>query len=297
MRGAFASETIEIAPDPVVIGAYPVTVTFDLAMDAPDVQGRLIAPSGRRWSVDFAGQPPPCNWRAQHTFSPEDEIGEWRIEASAWMSVETRFFVEKAGTKPRTRFPEFDVQPREAVVGDPLAVTGRLESSADGDTWSPVPGRPVRITFRQRDTCGFVRVTEVRTDDRGAFRTRVDAEASGEYRAEFGGPGDDYIGSHSELVLFMATTNTEILNYRISPVIRRGKKKLKHTGQLHKIDTDVYPENETISTSMDGETYADATDDRGRFFIYTKRKKAKWTVSFGGNARQGLKPCNENASS
>lgn len=297
MRPTSISEVVDIDPDPVVVGAAPVTVSFGLALDAPEVEGRLTAPDGSVSVVEFDERPPPCNWRATHTFPPGTETGVWRIEVSGRRaSVETLFAVENEAGRPRTRITQFDVQPREAVVGAPVVFTGELQVTHDGDRWDPLPGQTVVVAFRREGTCGFLPVVSARTDDRGAFRSRIAAEADGEFRAEFGSPEKDspivYLGSKSPPVAFKASANTEILGYgKPAKVLQNGRRKLRHKGRLHKKNTSFYPSDETITVTCSGVSGTGRTDDKGGFVIYTNRKSGKWTARFGGDSRAVLDPC------
>lgn len=271
-------ESIEITPNPVIVGSAPVKVMFETGLPAPDMLGLLTDPNGNLHRLSFTPQPPPCVWRAVHVFEPGGHFGVWQVELSTGSAtIVEEFFVEKEGSKPRTRFPRFDVKPREAAPGDPLSVNGVLEIS-DADGWRPFPGRVVRIAYRPLTGCSWRHVAKALTRGDGSFATVAEARETGQWRAEIDST-NDYSGSASDAVDVLGLIRTRIFGYHVEPV----DDDLIHEGFLQKKDGGDGIPGRTIKLKRGGTTKNTVTGAGGRFSTTTAKKNGTWRARFGGS--------------
>ncbi|MEV1174505.1 hypothetical protein [Nonomuraea sp. NPDC049784] len=223
---------IQVTPQPAVLDAAPVEITVEASTEnATRLRGWLVSPGGMRIPLDFAAQPPPCNWRATHTFQPGDQEGAWHVEARAGRAEAVHDFdVERRGVKAEARFADFDAQPRRIRRGDLVRLTGRVEL-VKGSATGPAGGLTVVIAFHEQDTCGRRELGETVTDDLGRFGTDAPVMESGDWRAEVRST-PDVIGALSGPVFVEATAeqkyDTEIVDYRV----RRSGGNTVHTGRL-----------------------------------------------------------------
>ncbi|MEW9549040.1 hypothetical protein [Nonomuraea sp. NPDC050783] len=270
--------SIEIVPDPVVMGDAPVEVTFLVAFGLPEARGLLHPPDGPPVELDLAAAQGPCDWRAQHVFEPGAPAGRWRAEVTdGAASVVEEFRVERAGSKPRTRFASFELRPREVSPGERLAVLGTVEVES-GDRWVPLAGVIVRIAFRGADECGWHTVTQVLTREDGAFSTLAQALEDGEWRGELDGD-DRFIGSRSRPRVARALTGTEIYKYTISPY---PDDRLKHSGILRTRNGHTKLDDLAVTVSKGGVSVTDHStgNPSGRFTVITPRSGGVWRADF-----------------
>ncbi|MGW0807345.1 hypothetical protein [Nonomuraea sp. NPDC002799] len=223
---------IQVTPQPIILDGAPVDLVVEVSTaNATGLRGHLRAPDGTRVPLDFAAQPPPCDWRAGHRLPPDAQEGDWLVETRAGRTTAVHgFAVDRRGVRAEARFTAFDARPDRVPRGGDVRLTGSLEVVKDGGS-GPAAGLTVVIVFQESDTCGWRDFAETRTDDAGRFETEAPVVESGEWRAEVRS-SREIIGARSASVFVEATAEnkfqTEVRGYRAS---KQGGGTV-HTGKL-----------------------------------------------------------------
>ncbi|SDJ99470.1 hypothetical protein SAMN05421874_104323 [Nonomuraea maritima] len=167
---------VTLAPAaPVVVfdADVPVTFTFttrNAATASLKVDGATVPVT----STPAGGG---LKWTGTKAFGPAAVGRHTVVAATGPASTSGSFDVVRALT---TAFPDFDASPDSVERGDTVRLSGRLVADREG-----YAGQTVAITFRERGTDAYREVAKVTTGRGGWFRTRVRAEATGWWRAEF----------------------------------------------------------------------------------------------------------------
>ncbi|MET7466057.1 hypothetical protein [Nonomuraea sp. NPDC005501] len=187
-----AVSKVSVSPgSPIVVFDKAVTATFSFTTkDAGSTELQLKPPGVSAGSpVTLTAKPfgQWTKWTGTRAFEAKD-AGTWNILAvahgsgsSGEKSVTGTFEVRKALD---TKIVDFDADPDQVSRGDALKVSGTL--LADGKGYA---GQSVTITFREQGTDAYRHVAEATTGAGGGFAARVAADATGWWRAEFGGNG------------------------------------------------------------------------------------------------------------
>lgn len=178
---------VSVSPAPLVIFDKPVTATFTFTTkSAGKAELQLKAPGQVSVGTPVELKPSPhgqwTKWTGTKTFDAKD-AGRWNLLAIAHgdgeKSADGAFEVRKALD---TKVADFDADPDNVVRGERLRLSGRLLAEGKG-----YDGQTVTLTFREKGTDAYRHVAKVTTGRGGWFGARVEAEATGWWRAEFDG--------------------------------------------------------------------------------------------------------------
>ncbi|MFI6734813.1 hypothetical protein ACIBI9_17945 [Nonomuraea sp. NPDC050451] len=222
---------IQVTPQPVVLDTGEVALRIEVSTaNATRLRGRLLSPDGTRVPLEFAAQPPPCDWLATHTLQPADREGTWQVEARSGRAAAVHEFdVDRRGAKAEARFESFDAEPRRVPRGDLVRLIGRLELVKNGAS-GPAAGLPVVIAFQEQETCGRRELAEAVTDDLGRFAAQAPVMESGEWRAEVRSD-PEVIGAVSTAVFVEATAEQRYAT-QLDYAVRRAGGGTVHSGRL-----------------------------------------------------------------
>ncbi|MGW5682318.1 hypothetical protein [Nonomuraea sp. NPDC003754] len=187
---------VDVSPSPIVVtGDQQVTATFSFTTKGAGKAELQLKPPGDvsvGSPVDLTASPHGewTRWTGKKTFDAKSE-GRWSFLAIAHdgqggeKSTDGTFGVEVRKTASDTRLVDFGAHPDLVAKGERISVSGRLQVERGG--WQGYGGQRVTITFREKGTDAYRHVTTVDTGRGGWFATKVTAEATGWWRAEFGG--------------------------------------------------------------------------------------------------------------
>ncbi|UBU10485.1 hypothetical protein [Nonomuraea gerenzanensis] len=171
---------VELSPAaPIVVFDSDVSVTFTFTTtNATKAELKL---NGAAVTLTSAAVSGGLKWTGTKAFGP-GAVGKVNYAATASgeggeVTQSGSFDVVRALT---TKFDDVDASPDLVDKGDSIRVTGRL--LADGRGYA---GQSVAITFRERGSDAFGAITKVTTGRGGWFGARVEAKATGYWRAEF----------------------------------------------------------------------------------------------------------------
>jgi hypothetical protein len=186
---------LEVSPDPISgksADKVSATDTFVTDGDASKVSAFVDAP-GRGGVSRLAltkqdlgsGK---AKWTAKRDFDRGDRAGTWNFLVYARNDdgrdrERAHFSVKQVQD---TRFRSFHASPSRVTEGDRITVSGRLLADS-GRHWREVRGAEVDILFRSSRHGDWQKVATTRTRRDGEFRTRVRAEKSGFYKAQYAG--------------------------------------------------------------------------------------------------------------
>ncbi|MGW3347547.1 hypothetical protein ACWDA3_29975 [Nonomuraea rubra] len=171
---------VELSPAaPVVVFDSDVSVTFTFT--TTNATTAALKLNGDTVNVTSTAVTGGLKWTGTKSFGP-GAAGKWNYAATATgdggsVTQSGSFDVVRALT---TTFGDFDASPDLVDRGDTIRVTGRL--LADGKGYE---GQSVSITFRERGSDSYREVAKVTTGRGGWFGARVQANATGWWRAEF----------------------------------------------------------------------------------------------------------------
>ncbi|MCG5214193.1 hypothetical protein [Streptosporangium sp. KLBMP 9127] len=181
-------------PSPVVVSGGDVDATFTvITKEAGKAELQIKPPGTGTWtSLDLKSDPhgSETKWTATREFDTKSKDGRWSVQAiahgegGASDSKSSSFVVKQVLD---TRIVDFNASPDLVSKGDTIQTSGRLQIDRGG--WTGYRGESVTITFREQGTDAYRHVTTDRTGHNGWFRASVKAEATGWWRAEFGGGG------------------------------------------------------------------------------------------------------------
>ncbi|WP_214319891.1 hypothetical protein [Nonomuraea sediminis] len=180
---------VGISPSPpIVVFDNPVTATFSFTTKgAGKAELQLKAPGDVSVGTPVTLTPSPhgteTKWTGTRSFEAKD-AGKWSFLVIAHgdkdeSSARGTFEVRKALD---TKIVDFDANPDLVSKGDLIRVSGRLLANGQG-----YGGQNVTITFREKGTDAFRHVTTTTTRGSGWFSTKVRADSTGWWRAEFAG--------------------------------------------------------------------------------------------------------------
>ncbi len=190
---------VDVSPSPIVVtGDQRVTATFSFSTRGAGKAELQLKPPGDASvgsPVDLTASPHGqwTRWTGKKTFDAKSE-GRWSFLAIAHdgnggeRSTDGTFAVEVRKTAADTRIVDFGAHPDLVSAGDHISVSGRLQLERGG--WQGYGGQRVTITFREKGTDAYRHITTVDTSRSGWFATKVRVEATGWWRAEFGGNAD-----------------------------------------------------------------------------------------------------------
>jgi hypothetical protein len=195
--GTRAAPTLHIdsiSPNPVVVGAQPVTVTIKVTSDGERVILGIRAPGVGL--VTGAGAHSGNQWTFEQVIQPSDPTGPWSVTPVAIGADGTRtegpastFVVTKeAAVKADTRIVAFRVHPRVALQGHQVYFSGRLKVLVNG-RWRGLSHKTVDIVLKADGKESAV--VSVTTNGRGWFTAHAKATYSGWYHASFAGDSAD----------------------------------------------------------------------------------------------------------
>ncbi|MEU6998539.1 hypothetical protein [Nonomuraea sp. NPDC046570] len=187
---------VDITPTPIVVADKPVKATFTFTTKgAGKAELQLKAPGDIAVETPVKLTPSPhgveTKWTGTKYFTAKN-AGRWTFLAIAHDgkggedSVRGKFDVE-AKKAADTKIVDFGASPDTVAKGDRVSVSGKLLVDRGG--WSGYGGQSVVITFRERGTDAYRHIAKVTTGRGGWFGTKVKVEATGWWRAEFGGHG------------------------------------------------------------------------------------------------------------
>lgn len=164
---------------PVVVFDADVAVTFTFTTTNAATAGLKL--NGETVAVTSSPVDGGLNWTGTKSFGP-GAAGKWDYAATARgdggeVTQSGSFDVVKALT---TKIVDFDAGPDLVDRGETIRVSGRL--LADGRGYD---GQSVSLTFRERGSDDHREVVKVTTGRDGRFDARVEARATGWWRASF----------------------------------------------------------------------------------------------------------------
>ncbi|MEV0146273.1 MULTISPECIES: hypothetical protein [unclassified Nonomuraea] len=184
-----AISKVSVSPGSIVVFDKAVPATFSFTTKDVGSTELQLKPPGVSAGSPIALTAKPfgqwTKWTGTRAFEAKD-AGTWNVLAiahgsgsSGEKSVTGTFEVRKALD---TKIVDFDADPDRVSRGDALRVSGTLLAGGKG-----YAGQSVTITFREQGTDAYRHVTKATTGAGGAFAARVRADATGWWRAEFGG--------------------------------------------------------------------------------------------------------------
>ncbi|MCA2220528.1 hypothetical protein [Nonomuraea aurantiaca] len=282
---------VDLSPgSPVVVFDNPVTVTFAFTTKDAGKAELQLKPPGLSVGTPIDLKSAPfgqwTKWTGTKSFEAKD-AGKWSFLAIAHgdgdKSASGTFGVQKALV---TKIVDFGASPGQVHRGDMIKVSGRL--LADGKGYAGV----VAITFRERSADAYRRVTTVTTGRDGWFSTRVRADATGWWRAEFGGNKEaraSVSDSDRVDVRIRHDRDSRIVGFDVTPAPADKGAQLNFTGSLQVERWQALPgQRVSIYFRQDGSrrweyVTSDVTNRDGRFWATaTAQSSGWWRAAFAG---------------
>lgn len=294
---------VDITPGPpIVIFDNPVTATFSFTTKGAgkaELQLRAPGDQGVGTPVELKSAPHGewVKWTGTKSFDAKS-VGRWSFLAIAngdgEKSTRGTFDVKKALD---TKIVDFDASPDLVDKGSLIRVTGQLLAGGKG-----YGGQSVTVTFREKGTDAYRHVTKVTTGRGGWFATKVRADATGWWRAEFGGNAEarSSVSDTDRVDVKAADKASRIVRFDASPEPVDKGDRVELTGFLQVEGWQGLPgQKVSILFKADGSSKweyvtSDVTGRDGRFWATANAVTSGWwRAEFAGTA--GIKGTSSDA--